>query len=256
MDIPLENIKFEHVGFTYGNGTTALENISLQLEGGKHYALVGKNGSGKSSLIKLLSGLYDDYSGQIFYNQIEIRDIPLSNRKSLCEVIHQEMPRYQLSIAEILNPANPDVPDQRTLLDESIDETLRQLGIDRHTVLGKIHADGSDVSDGQWQRLMILRATMKNPQLFIFDEPASAIDAFAERELYHKIKQFSEIHHIATLYVTHRLSAAKNADEIIVLDEGRLIAKGTHPELLENCELYREMYERQRRWYMEKGTEL
>ena len=180
----------------------------------------------------------------------------MSNRKSLCEVIHQEMPRYQLSIAEILNPANSDVPDQRTLVDESIDEILRQLGIDRHTVLGKIHADGSDVSDGQWQRLMILRATMKNPQLFIFDEPASAIDAFAERELYHKIKQFSEIHHIATLYVTHRLSAARNADEIIVLDDGRLIAKGAHPELLENCELYREMYEGQRRWYMEKGTEL
>jgi len=247
---PFESLEFRHVTFSYPHtGRKILDDFSLRLECGKHYAFVGVNGAGKTTMIKLITGLYDNYEGEIFLNGQDIRTLPQSVLKALCAVVFQDFARYQVSMR-----------DSITLGDEAraekLDSVLKQVGLTDavngfssglDTPLGKIYEGGQDLSGGQWQRLAIARALVRNSPIRILDEPTAALDPISESEFYARFGELSK--GTTTIFISHRLGSTKLADRIFVLDGGKIVEEGTQTELLAKGGLYADMYEAQRSWY-------
>ncbi|MCE5255808.1 MAG: ABC transporter ATP-binding protein/permease [Spirochaetaceae bacterium] len=256
QEMPFESLVFDHVSFTYPQSEReVLHDFSLELYPGKRYAFVGRNGCGKSTVIKLLTGLYADYHGRILLNNRDINSFSAGERKAYCAVVYQDYAKYQLTLREQLKLGNPDLSDRE------IEALLEQMGLEHKiqslpkgldTSLGKLEADSFDFSEGQWQRLALARSFGRKAKLFIFDEPAASLDVLAENQLYETIRSFGTTRQMTTLYITHRLAAARLADEIIVMDEGRIVEQGTHAALLAKKAYYAEMFTTQRKWYQEK----
>lgn len=246
-------IEFRNVSFQYpGTEKYILRNCSFRLEHGKNYAFVGENGAGKTTVIKLLLGLYEEYEGEILLNGKEIRQYSYEEWKSLFAVVSQDFARYELTVRENVMLGDLNTEDERkarmALEKSGLWETVSRLPEGLDTQLGRLKGQGTDFSGGQWQRLAIARLLYADAQVNILDEPTAALDPLQESAIY---SLFHEIKGDAlTLYVTHRLGAARIADEIFVLKDGRIQESGSHDELmrLENGH-YREMYETQRKWY-------
>lgn len=256
LNMPFESLVFEHVSFTYPQSNReVLHDFCLTIYPGKQYALVGRNGCGKSTVIKLLTGLYKDYSGQILLNGRDIKSFSAAEIKAYFAVVHQDYAKYQLSVKDELQLGNPD------LADPEIAALLEHTGLARkadllpqgvETPLGKLEPGSVDLSEGQWQRLALARSFGREARLLVLDEPAAALDALAESRLYHAIRSAGIKRDASTLYVTHRLAAARSADEIIVMNDGRIIEQGTHDALLAMNSYYAEMFNTQQKWYLNK----
>jgi ATP-binding cassette subfamily B protein len=253
LGTPFASLVFNRVSFTYpGSYEEVLHDISLDLQPGKQYALVGKNGCGKSTLIKLLAGLYTNYSGRISLNQQDIHSFTAAERKAYFSIVYQDYARYWVTFREQISLGNSD------LTDEEIDALFCRMDLGQKiksfpqgldTPLGKLGPESSDLSEGQWQRVNLARSFSRSAKLFIFDEPAAALDALAENKLYETIQSFSHRQPMTVLYITHRLAAAKAADEIIVMDGGRIVERGAHADLLAAQGHYAKMFESQAKWY-------
>jgi ATP-binding cassette subfamily B protein len=252
----LESIEFRDVSFKYpGTERYILKGLTLRLEGGRHYAVVGVNGAGKTTLTKLLTGLYGNYEGEILLNGRSLRDYSQGELKGIFAVVYQDFAKYFISLAE--NIALDRLPGERDAVDtERIEEILKQIGLEEavrqlprgvDTDLGKIREGGVDLSGGQWQRLAIARALYRPSAIYILDEPTAALDPVAESEVYNMFGQVSAGK--PAIFITHRLGAARLADEIIVIDEGRAAEQGSHEELMGRGGIYAEMFESQRSWY-------
>ncbi len=252
----LQDIEFKDVTFCYpGTRKKVLNNLNLKLEKGRHYAIVGGNGAGKTTLIKLLTGLYTEFEGDILINGISIRKFNLSELKSLMAVLFQDFSRYDVSLRDNIalgNIRNIESKDQ----DNRILLAIKQLGLNDvvcnltngiNTQLGKLIADGQDLSGGEWQRIAMARTVISSAPLLILDEPTASLDPMSESNLYKKFEDISRGR--TTLLISHRLGSTKLADEIIVLNEGQVVQQGTHDMLMIQCSLYHEMYESQRSWY-------
>lgn len=253
--ITFESLEFKNVSFAYpGTEEYILKNFSLTLKKGVHYAFVGKNGCGKTTLTKLICGLYDNYSGEILLNGKNIKEYNLGYLKAMYSIIYQDFAKYQLPIIESILLCDSD-REKNTL--SKIDNILAELdmkekidklsdGID--TWLGKLKEDGTDLSGGEWQKIAIARALFKDSPLYILDEPTAALDPSAEVKLYSLFAKISE--NKTTIFITHRLGAAKISDEIIVIDDGKVIESGTHDELMKYQGEYAKMFNEQRSWYL------
>lgn len=250
----LLSISFRDVHFHYpGTSHAVLNGISFEMKAGRHYALVGANGSGKSTIVKLLTGLYKNYSGEVLINNRELRTIPKEELKAYFSVVYQDFARYSITLDENIalgagcdmDVQMPDICAAKKLL--SIDEIANELPLRNNTILGKAVSEGQDLSGGQWQRVALARAVANPAPMKILDEPTAALDPISESNIY---KQFEEISkNNTTLFISHRLGSTKLADEIIVLDNGSVKEYGTHKELMENMGLYAEMFDSQRSWY-------
>lgn len=247
-----ESIEFCHVSFRYpGTETDILKDFNLRMESGRHYALVGVNGAGKTTITKLLTGMYDNYEGEIFINGKELRTYKLGELKALFSVVYQDFAKYQISVHD--NIALGNILETK---EENIKEAAAVIGLDPviaalpdgyDTPLGKIKEKGVDLSGGEWQRVAIARA-LYNPALVrILDEPTAALDPVAESNIYEMFGRISLGK--STIFITHRLGAARLADEIVVIDAGRVAEQGSHEELLAGNGIYAEMFEAQRSWY-------
>ncbi len=253
------SIEFKNVTFTYpGTDRTILKDFSLQLKAGRHYAFVGVNGAGKTTLTKLLCGLYDQYEGEILINGKNLRSYALTQLKSLFSVAYQDFAKYYISFRD--NIALGDLSrahDDQLQVDEGrmleaiktieLDEAVAKLPEGTDTILGKIKENGTDLSGGEWQRVAIARSLYSKAQVRILDEPTAALDPVAESQVYKLFGQISKGK--TTIFITHRLGAARLADEIIVLDEGHVAEKGSHEELMTKDGLYASMFSSQRSWY-------
>lgn len=246
-------IEFRNVSFHYpGTEKYILRNCSFRLEHGKNYAFVGENGAGKTTVIKLLLGLYEEYEGEILLNGKEMRQYSYEEWKSLFAVVSQDFARYELTVRENVMLGDLNTEDERkarmALEKSGLWETVSRLPEGPDTQLGRLKGQGTDFSGGQWQRLAIARLLYADAQVNILDEPTAALDPLQESAIY---SLFHEIKGDAlTLYVTHRLGAARIADEILVLKYGRIQECGDHEELMRlDNGYYREMYETQRKWY-------
>lgn len=258
-DIPDENplvfesLEFKNVFFQYPNSTTPILNdLSFKLEAGKHYAFVGANGAGKTTITKLLTRLYDEYEGSILINGKELRSYPLSTIKALYSVVYQDFSHYQISVAD--NIALGDMAkaaDEKQLL-----EIVRKVGLQPivdhlpkgiDTTLGRIKIDSLDLSEGQWQRIAIARSLLSRAPIKILDEPTSALDPLAENQLYQEFEKL--MRGKTTIFISHRLGSTKLADEILVIENGKLTERGSHQQLLEENGSYAKMYKSQREWY-------
>ncbi|MEC4896288.1 MAG: ABC transporter ATP-binding protein [Oscillatoria sp. PMC 1051.18] len=248
-----KGIIFEQVNFKYGNTTRqALRDINLILRPNETIALVGENGSGKTTLIKLLCRLYDPTSGKITIDGIDISDFDIATLRRQIGVIFQDYGKYHISARDNIWLGNINI--SRT--DEKIIAAARQSGADRaianlpqgyDTILGKLFHQGEELSIGQWQKIALARAFLRDSQIIVLDEPTSAMDAQAEYEVFEQFRQICQSR--AAILISHRLSTVKMADRIYAIANGSIIESGTHAELMALGGTYAQMFETQARNY-------
>lgn len=250
----LDSVEFENVIFKYpGTEKNILNGISFRLESKKNYAFVGANGSGKSTIIKLLTGLYHNYTGLIKINGIDIKSYPVSERHALISVLFQDFARYQITLKENIllgdiNNFDANAKKMNQLIDHmGLRVLVDELPLGINTNLGKIQKDGVDISGGQWQRISIIRSLINQAPLKILDEPTASLDPISESILYEEYEKMTKGN--TTILISHRLGSTKLADEIFVVDNGCIVEKGTHVELLANDNLYAHMFRSQKEWY-------
>lgn len=247
-------IEFDNVSFKYPNTDKyILKNFNLKIERGKCYAIIGINGVGKTTLIKLLLKLYENYDGRILIDGRDLHKIGLAEIKSMIAVVFQDFSRYYLSVAENVYVGNVNKKDinllKKYLSDVGLDSLVDSLPEGVDTKLGRIYSDGIDLSGGEWQRLAIARALYSENQLLILDEPTASLDPIAEREFYSLFCK--NISGKTSIIISHRLGITKACDEIIVINDGRVEEIGDHDELMQQNGLYTEMFNKQREWYGE-----
>ncbi|MGE8219386.1 MAG: ABC transporter ATP-binding protein [Stenotrophomonas acidaminiphila] len=244
---------FENVGFRYPDaGRWAVRHLDFQLRAGEVIALVGENGAGKTTLVKLLARLYDPDEGRILLDGRDLRDYDLDDLRANMGVIFQDFVRYHLTAGENIGVGQVDaMPDtarirdaaRRALADEVIDALPEGYG----QLIGRRFKNGVDLSGGQWQKIAIARAYMRDAQVMILDEPTAALDARAEFEVFQRFKELSEQR--TAVLISHRFSSVRMADRILVLADGRIEASGTHAELMAQGGRYAELFELQAAGY-------
>ncbi len=249
----LHGIEFRNVGFRYpGVERWAVRNLTFTLHAGETLALVGENGAGKTTLVKLLARLYDPTEGQILLDGRDLREYDLTALRANIGVIFQDFVRYSMSAGENIavgriearnDPDRVRVAAQRSLANEVIDKLPEQYA----QRIGKRFRTGVDLSGGEWQKIAIARAYMRDAQLLILDEPTAALDARAEFEVFQRFKELSAGK--TSVLISHRFSSVRMADRILVLADGMVEASGTHEELLQQSGRYAELFELQAAGY-------
>lgn len=249
----IESIEFRQVTFRYpGSEIDVLKNVSFYMKYGTNYALVGANGAGKTTVIKLLTGLYDSYSGEILINGKELRKYSKAEQKGMFAVVFQDYVQHSMSIRDNLQIANPTGEiDEKVICEKmtqfGMDKFVKDLPKGLDTILGKIEKEGVDLSGGQWQKLAMIRALIRPAKIRILDEPTAALDPKMESEVYHLFQQLTE--EKLTILISHRLGFARMADNIIVFSEGSVLEQGDFETLMNNKGLFYKMFEEQRSWY-------
>lgn len=247
-----KSIEFKDVSFKYpGTDRYILKNCSFKLNSKLHYAFVGVNGAGKTTITKLLTGMYDNYEGDILINGKNLRDYKLSELKGIFSVVYQDFARYSIQLKDNIKLGNVLLDDDNRMNDAidviKLQETVGKLPDGINTWLGKIKEDGVDMSGGEWQRVAIARNIYSGRPVSILDEPTAALDPVAESNIYEMFGRISAGR--STIFITHRLGAARLADEILVIDNGKVAEQGNHQYLLNMGGIYAKMYESQKGWY-------
>ena len=246
-------IEFCGVSFMYPETERIiLNNLNLKLHAKKHYAFVGVNGAGKTTLTKLLTGLYDNYTGNILIDGKNLREFTQSQLKAMFSIVYQDFSKYQIPLSESIGLGNINNVSEQDIIHAldtlSLTDTVSKLPQGIKTPLGKIKENGIDLSGGEWQRIAIARSLISSAPVHILDEPTAALDPVAESEIYGLFAKISEGK--STIFITHRLGAARLADEILVFADGFIAEQGTHDELIDKNGIYAEMFESQRGWYL------
>ncbi|THV21683.1 ABC transporter ATP-binding protein [Glycomyces paridis] len=236
---PTEAIRFEGVGFAYpGAERSVFEGLDLTVEAGTSLAVVGHNGAGKTSLVKLLSGLYEPTSGRITVDGVDLAEADPAVWRTSLSALFQDFTRYQLSVRDNITLGAPHLADDTDRIWKAcepmgIRELIESLPDGLDTVLSSEYDGGTDLSGGQWQRIALARALFAvqgGAKVLILDEPAAALDVRAEAELY---EQFLDITAgLTTIVISHRFSTVRRADRIVVLDGGLVVEDGAHDDLM------------------------
>ena len=261
MPCRVESIEFKNVYFKYdGAENYALKNISLVLKRGDRNALVGINGSGKSTFLKLLMRFYDPERGEILLNGVNIKEYDVIEYRKYMGIAFQDFAMFSATVAEnvLLSEVKTDEDRERAinaLKESDVYGDVQKLknGID--TVLTKeFDPDGAELSGGQRQKIAIARAVAKNSDVILLDEPSSALDPIAEYKMFETMAGLCKNKDILSVIVSHRLSSAAVCEKIFVFDKGKLAEQGTHKELLENGGVYAEMFKKQARNYLTEAS--
>ena len=226
--------------------------MNFTLHAGEILALVGENGAGKTTLVKLLARLYDPDEGRILLDGHDLREYDLFALRANIGVIFQDFVRYHFTAADNIAVGRIEARDDRARIvaaaERSLaDEVIRKLPGGYDQVLGKRFRTGVDLSGGEWQKIAIARAYMRDAQLLILDEPTAALDARAEFEVFRRFKEMSQGKTV--VLISHRFSSVRMADRIVVLADGAIEAVGTHAELLQQGGRYAELFELQAAGY-------
>jgi ATP-binding cassette, subfamily B, bacterial len=249
----LKGITFENVGFKYpDNDFWAIRNLSFSIQPGEKLALVGENGAGKTTLVKLLACLYKPTEGRILIDGIDLLDYQLADLRANIGIIFQDYIRYEMTVSDNIAVGDiSQISDNKAIESAAsmsmAHEVIAQLPNQFQQVLGKRFKDGTELSGGQWQKIALARAYMRDAQLIVLDEPTSALDARAEHEVF---KRFTNlIEGKMAVLISHRFSTVRMADRILFLEKGRLTEYGSHHELLELNGKYAELFDLQAQGY-------
>jgi ATP-binding cassette subfamily B protein len=252
-------IEFDNVSFRYpaeeGETPFVLQQLSFSIKPGEKVAIVGVNGSGKTTLIKLLCRIYDPTEGNIYINGVNLKDIQLEDWQSAIGILFQDFPVYNLTIRESIGVGrieeNGEPPEQK---EERLQRAAEFSGADDFIkdydqLIWKEFAGGIDLSKGQHQRLAVARMFYRNAAVTILDEPTASIDAVTEEKIFSTLEQ--NMQGKTVILITHRFSTVKNADKIILLEQGRIIECGSHKELMQLNRQYAALYNMQAKRYLE-----
>lgn len=250
----LKSLEFRNVFFKYpGTEKYILKGMSFVIEEGRHYAFVGANGAGKTTITKLITGLYEDFEGEILINGKSIKTYRQDQLKAMCSVVYQDFARYCISFRDNILLGDINSFDNLDNMNKAIETVELQdvvgglpLGISSN--LGKIKNDGVDLSGGQWQRIAMARGIVSPASIRILDEPTAALDPISESNVYEKFEEISRGQ--TTIFISHRLGSTKIADEIFVIGDGAIVESGSYEELMKKNGVYTKMYESQRSWYI------
>jgi ATP-binding cassette subfamily B protein len=249
----IKSLEFKDVRFKYPSGDRfILDGLSFKLESGLHYAFVGKNGAGKTTITKLLTGLYSEYEGEILINGKELREYPAGTVKAMFSVVYQDFAKYYIPLKDNITVGDSAVYASEERIAEvatlaGLDETIAELKDGINTPLGKIKENGQDISGGQWQRVAIARSLISRAPMKMLDEPTAALDPISESRVYSEFENL--MRGKTTVFISHRLGSTKLADEILVIDDGKITERGTHEGLMQANGQYTEMFGAQRGWY-------
>ena len=246
-------IEFDRVTFRYpGTEVDVLKEVSFVINPGEHVALVGENGSGKTTLVKLLCRLYDPTDGTVRIDGIDVRDFKLEELRANLAVVFQDYARYYLTARENIWVGNVSLPaDSENIVEAArktgADSVIRSLPNGYDSALGRQFENGVELSVGQWQKLALARAFLRETPLIVLDEPTAALDPRAEAEV------FDHFHELATgrtaIFISHRLSTVRHADRILVLVNGSIAEAGAHEDLVERAGIYASLFETQAKHY-------
>ena len=240
LNIKNKDIVFDNVSFSYPDGTIALKNITTKIKGGSTVALVGKSGSGKSSFINLLPRFYDAKNGKIKIDDQDITSVAIGSLRKEIALVSQEVILFDDTIRANIAYGKINATENEIMeasRNAAAHEFIEKLPLSYDTIVGE---NGVKLSGGQKQRLSIARAILKNSSIILLDEATSSLDAESQSKVKYAIDNL--IKNRTTIVIAHRLSTIKNADKIIVLSEGNLVAEGTHEELIQKSEVYQKLY--------------
>lgn len=252
----IPTIEFKNVSFAYRSNPDEkiLKDLNLTINPGEHLALVGENGAGKTTIIKLLLRLYDVTEGEILINGVNIREVDLDSYWRQIGVLFQDFNRYPFDIQTNIELGRVNKKPTQKEIDRAVELSnlkpiLKKLPKGIHTILDNSFEEGVEPSGGQWQRVALARAFYRNSNILILDEPTAAVDANAEYEIFNNI--FKHYSNKTALIISHRFSTVKRAQRIVVLDKGQIIEQGSHKELMKSSKLYAEMFTKQAEGYQD-----
>jgi ATP-binding cassette subfamily B protein len=249
-------IEFRHVSFTYpgkdSETEATLKNVSFTIQAGEAIALVGRNGAGKTTIVKLLTRLYDPDEGAILIGGRDIKEYDLKALREEIGVIFQDYVSYYLSARENIGVGRVNDIDNLELVNSAAqksgaDAIVEELADGYETMLGRWWKDGTQLSGGQWQKVALARAFIRDARILILDEPTSSLDARAEYEVFAKFRELTEGK--TAIFISHRFSTVRLADRIFVLENGSIIEDGSHEELMMVDGRYAELFNLQAEAY-------
>lgn len=246
-------IEFKKITFRYpGTTRVILHDFNLTIESGEKVAFVGENGAGKTTIIKLLLRFYDVNEGEILINGVNIKEIDIDVWRKHVGALFQDFIKYQFTFQENVTFGNVQQESNASRIDDAVKKSgaesiLADLPNAYNQILGKMFDGGIDLSGGQWQKLALARAFYRDAPFLILDEPTSAIDAKAEYEIFQNVQKLEKDKTV--IIISHRFSTVRNADRILVLDNGKIIEEGNHQTLMKKKGVYEELFNIQAQGY-------
>jgi ATP-binding cassette subfamily B protein len=236
----IEEVRFENVNFAYDVGVPVLKNINFTLKENMKLAIVGETGAGKSTIINLLARFYDPTEGRILINGHDIRDISLASLRRSISIVLQDSFLFSVSIKENIRFGKPEASDQEVI------DAAKSIGA--HDFIMKLPNDydyviqegSSNISIGQRQLISFARTLIANPEILVLDEATSSVDAYTELVIQRALKRLME--NRMTIIIAHRLSTIRLCDEILTIDHGEIVERGTHDQLMHEKGLYSSFY--------------
>jgi ATP-binding cassette subfamily B protein len=244
-----KGFEFINVSFTYpGTNRTVLRNFTFTLSPGERIALIGENGQGKTTVVKLITRLYDPTEGQILLDGIDLRDYALDDLHRHMGVIFQDFMRFEMTARENIAVGRVDQPHNQEDIDDAAhkslaDTVVKKLAGGYDQILGRRFEGGVELSGGEWQKIALARAYLRDADLLILDEPTAALDARSELEVFERFAELTQGK--MALLISHRFSTVRMADRIVVLSNGQLIEEGNHQDLMTRNGVYAGMFEMQ-----------
>lgn len=246
---PKGEIEFDNVSFGYHKDDYVLENISFKAKAGTIIGITGSTGCGKTSLVSLIPRLYDVCKGRVLIDGIDVRDYDLTQLRDLIGVVLQKNVLFSGTIKDNIRWGKPDATDEEIISACKAAQAHEFIMNQPKGYETDLSQGGLNLSGGQKQRLCIARAMIKNPKILILDDSTSAVDTATEAKIRESF--YSDLKDTTVIIIAQRISSVMNADQILVLDDGKLDASGTHEELMESCEIYQEIYKTQQKGVIE-----
>lgn len=255
----IQSVEFRNVSFRYpGSSYPALRNVSFTLQRGETLAIVGRNGSGKTTLMKLLTQLYDSFEGDILINGVSIRDMDCEAFRRKVGVVFQDFVQYEMQVRQNIGFGNVAKMEEDAELWKAADRAgiaglIQSMPAGLATQLGRLFDEGQQLSGGQWQRIAIARAFMREAELYVLDEPSSMLDPETELQVFQAFREL--VRDRLGIFISHRYSAIRYADQILMMDQGSVVEQGNHQQLMQQNGMYAELYMMQANAYLDANPE-